>query len=254
MLTRRQTLMFGAAFCSVPAVAEPPLKILFIGNSFTLQHDVPGLVADLIDQAGIPVQTAMVARNNVFLSDLAPDRSTALNLVWDHDPAILVLQEHSRAALNPDTRARSLKAIHHLRSAGVPTVLFAPWPRRANHALYQQNGMPRNPEAMVNLTEDHLIRAAEFDRYATGMSEVARIGRAWLLGQGLSLYKSDGYHATLSGAWLAALVIARSIGLAPERPQAPDGVSAAGRMDQIARTVAPPGRRIGDRIFSKRNS
>ena len=56
---------------------------------------------------------------------------------------------------------------------------------------------------------------------------VAPVCLAWVEAgeQGIDLFARDGYHANPSGAWLAAMMLARALGIvAPEAAPPPDGV------------------------------
>lgn len=240
-LTRQVALALIAASAASPVVAKNQRRVLFIGNSFTLQHDLPDLFARISQSLGYGVEVTTVAKNGAYLADHAPDRASRIDLISDHDPDIVVLQEHSLAALNPDESSRSFRAIHDYRFSRKRIVYFAPWPRAEGHKLYSQVGMPRSPSEMVDMTERHLNQSMSFDM-SLGSKQLARIGKAWLLAQGISLYARDGYHASLEGAWLAALMLVRTMGFTSSAPPyVPDGMSTltARRLYQIARMVAP---------------
>ncbi len=237
-LTRRAALAGALAALSGPAFAAQPIRVLFVGNSFITQHDVPALFADIAGQAGHRIETRLIARNGAFVVDQFKDRFDLLDQVEAHDPQIVVVQPHSTAGLTEDNRSRSFRRLHDFRFLYRRVVYMAPWPRRAGHALYSQPGMPADPQAMVDLTEQHLASVLSFD-LSLPRAQIAPVGRAWLLGEGISLYAPDGYHATRTGAWLAALVIARTLGLAPDRPTPPPGVKSLGPLVRIAATVAP---------------
>ena len=240
-LTRRTALTLGAAALAVPALASEKRRVLFIGNSFTAEHDVPSLFKNIAESLGYPVEIDAVLQNGAFLADHAPGRASRIRLITDRNPDIVVLQEHSLAAFKPKEGARSFKAIVDYRFSGKHMIYFAPWPRRSGHKLYSQDGMPQSPGEMVDRSEAHLRQAAWFDM-SLASGPVARIGRAWLLAEGITLHRGDRYHANLSGAWLAALMLVRTAGFTSSAPPfVPDGMSTttAKRLYQIARMVAP---------------
>jgi hypothetical protein len=221
-----------------PAWATDPIRVLFIGNSFTLQHDMPSLVAELARQSGQPITPITVAQNGAFVADTVPDRFAALELVHNHDPDRIVVQEHSTAAFQGDDTWKSLSALMRFRFLRAHVVYFAPWPRAPGHVYYRTKNAPRSPQEMVEGSETHLRKAATLDG-PPRTGAVAPVGRAWLQGAELPLHAADGYHASLTGAWLTALVLARTLGFALENPQLPQRVTEPGRLARIARAVAP---------------
>jgi hypothetical protein len=235
-LTRRAVLAGLAAWPGASRAARSSMQILFIGNSFTLEHNLPGLVGDLAEQAGWTVAVSVHARNGAFLWEHL-ERMTVPQMLDMHgiDAAgrvLLVLQDHSTAALTAETRARSLAAFAALRDLRHRKLVFPAWPRREGHKLYGQPAMPRSPREMADRITRHSSQAAE-----TAGAALAPVPQAWMLGMGLPLHRSDGYHASLTGAWLTALVLARAARLAPKKPEAPEPVRRPTRLHQIARTV-----------------
>lgn len=238
MLTRRHALALGAAGLAFPAAATGPLRVLFIGNSFTFEHDLPQLFADIARQAGHDVHVDMIAEGGAHLADNLVDRDV-FDLVDAYDPQMLVLQDFSTVALLPETATQSRRAFAQFCRLPVPRILFATWARQEGHKLYRQVGMPATPAEMTSLTHQHYTARVCPDLAAHRITKTAAVGRAWSLGDGLPLHREDGYHASLTGAWLSALVLARTAGLAPDTPVAPDGVASPGRLIQIARLAAP---------------
>ena len=60
---------------------DKPIKLLFIGNSATYVHDIPGTLASLATKAGYPTETNMVAKGGYKLSQHA-------NISTDHGKAV----------------------------------------------------------------------------------------------------------------------------------------------------------------------
>ena len=179
----------------------------------------------------------MIAEGGAHLADHLERRSVD-QIARQFRPDIVVLQDFSTVALNPQTAQRSHRAIRAFcKLAGSSRlVLLATWPRAEGRKLYRQPDMPRTPAEMTSVVQAHYGAATCIDR--PGL-QVAPVGQAWMLGTGLPLHRGDGYHASLTGAWLSALVLARSMRLAPDRPHAPAGVEAPRRLIRIARAVAP---------------
>ncbi|MEO0822456.1 MAG: hypothetical protein AAF074_18770 [Pseudomonadota bacterium] len=196
-------------------------RVLFVGNSFTYEHDVPARVAALAEAAGRPIRVAMIAEGGARLADLLvrPGMAALLGEIgWD----AVVLQDHSTTALFPAEAARSRAAIGAAagRAAPAPVVLFTPWARAPGHALYRRRSTeafraPGSPAAMTAET------AAAFRVAARGASaHVAPVATRWAeaTAEGARLYGADGYHANAAGADLAAETLWAT--LAPLLPRA----------------------------------
>lgn len=239
-LTRRTMLGMSAGAIVSPALSNEPLRVLFIGNSFTLEHDLPNLFADIVRQTGQDIHVDMIAQGGAHLADYL--EGTSVREIYEaYRPDRIVLQDYSTVALESAAAVRSYQAIQAFCELWpyASRFLFATWPRREDHRLFNQPNMPDSAAEMNRLTERHYGEAAECGFWERNNVRVAPVGRAWILGTGLALHRSDGYHASLTGAWLSALVLARTMGLAPSRPVAPDGVKVPARLHQIARMVAP---------------
>lgn len=237
--TRRQALALGAAALTTPALATTSMRVLFIGNSFTFEHDLPLLFADIARQGGHDVQVDMMAEGGAHLADYLQTQ-TADQIMATYQPDLLILQDFSTVALVPEFAENSLRALTAFcRYSSTRKILFETWPRREGHRLYRQDGMPRTPAEMHNLVRTHYQSAQCPAPHERTSHRLAPVGQAWMLGIGLPLHRNDGYHASLTGAWLAALVLARTAGLAPDIPTAPDDVRLGKRLIQIARTLVP---------------
>lgn len=199
--------------------AEGELRVLFIGNSFTRDHDVPARVAALAAGEGVRLRPGMVVGNGLWLKDhaAAPGIEALIGgLGWD----VLVLQDHSTAALAPGDAAGSRAAALGIGAmGGTRVVLFATWPRAPGHALYGKPGMPAGPGAMNALVRAHYAALGE----AMG-ARVAGVGDAFLAvaARGAGLYAPDSYHASAEGARLAASILVAAILAPPRLPLAPE--------------------------------
>ena len=239
-LTRRTMLGSLAGAVASPAPAKEPLRVLFIGNSFTFEHDLPNLFADIVRQTGQDIHVDMIAQGGAHLADYL--ESASVREIYDaYRPDLIVLQDYSTVALGDATALRSHQAIKAFCELWpyASRLLFVTWPRREGHSLYSQPNMPKSPAEMSRLTAEHYKGATDCGFWERNNVRVAPVGHAWILGTGLALHRSDGYHASLTGAWLSALVLARTMGLSPNKPVAPDGVKVPARLHQIARMVAP---------------
>lgn len=173
------------------------LRVLFVGNSHTFTHDVPRLVTKLAEAAGEDRPLLALAEapgGTSFQMHWDAGRVTKLlgEVKWD----LVVLQDQSsmpnqtRAQRQQETLPFARQLNDKARESGARTVLFMTWG-------YQQDYFPmqkRSQEAYQELAKD--LKA-----------DLVPVGLAWEKAlrsrPNLDLW-SDGNHATLKGAYLAA--------------------------------------------------
>jgi hypothetical protein len=226
----------------------PPLRILFIGNSYTFAGDLEQRYVEVrladadaeADQSNREVHVARYARPGYRLeqhrADLDAAGSELSALMASHCGGgapwtFVVLQEQSQIpGFPPDSpeaqasRGAAAALADRARACGAAPVLFETWGRRDgdadNPALF-----PDYPTMQDRLDEGFAAMAA------AGELRRARVGAAFRVLHGRpgfdfgSLYVADGSHPSALGTWLAALVIA---GVTPTR-------------DASRPTAGPPG-------------
>jgi hypothetical protein len=145
MLTNRR-IFIGALFWLVPLAVcgqettPAPLKVLFVGNSYTSVNDLPAMVAELVEAAGgrkIDVDRHLVG--GCTLEKHVKDRKAIDKIQaakWD----VVVLQEHSlRPVIDRQAMheyARLLDA--EIKQPGAKTVFYWTWARQ--HISDMQEG------------------------------------------------------------------------------------------------------------------
>lgn len=212
MIARRALLLGGLAAATAlrPAQARPP-RVLFIGNSFTIGHNVPALVGSLAQDAGLNWQMMMIAQPGMTLTRHIYE-TRLFEFLQALQPDALVVQDHSTEPLTIEGRQRSAYALSQIkRVSPVPMIMFATWPRRQSHPFYSKWAhVNMTPRQMMAIVESHY----QFEASRLGAT-VAPVGRAWMdaTDGGLHLFADDGYHASPSGALLASLVVARALGI-----------------------------------------
>ena len=227
MLTRRALIGGALAMSAVPAQARfphdlPEGLIFFVGNSFTRQHAIPSLVCRIAAASGMTATCHPHTSNGAHLWDQI---GFARHLAEEHSArlqATVVLQDHSTAPLTATARQQSREAMTAFSDRFSRTVLFETWPRQAEHRLYGRSGTPSSPAEMAEQVHQHY--AAEAKRLGAAH---APVGRIWQIATdaGLNLYARDRYHANAAGAWLAAMLLARALGIAePFQTAPPDQV------------------------------
>lgn len=83
------------------------MKILFIGNSATFVHDIPGKLQRLCEKAGYKIETGQITLNAFFLKGYADESTEHGQLVLEEVKKgydIVFLQEHSACILTEEKR------------------------------------------------------------------------------------------------------------------------------------------------------
>lgn len=199
-------------------LGQQDVHVLFVGNSYTNQHDVPGQVASIdrvIDGKRIHYKTRMVADNGMNLITYVNDARIVAFLnerEWD----VIVLQDLSTSAFRAKERAEFDHAVawfsDKARDEGARLILFQTWPRRAQHSLYSATATdrfdpPRTPREMLQTVKRVYDNAARRHR-----AQVSPVGECWLRSKDpAALYAWDGSHASKTGAALTARVLESTI-------------------------------------------
>jgi hypothetical protein len=227
------------------ARAAAPLKILYIGNSYTYTHDIPGVVRSLALDAGFPEPLfGTLAQPSWFLSTHRANSGTA-TIIDTYELDVVVLQEQSLRPTNPFNPGQfkadaawfydRVKA----RSPNAKIVLYETWARAPGDALYPTTFA--NPASMQGQLRAHYTDAAL--NYIPSHSGAARktdvsvapVGDAWereLGSFGIPLHDPDLSHPNFDGAYLSGLVLFSSIYQVPTR-----GLTALGRNAQTAASL-----------------
>jgi len=214
-------------------VNEPPLKVLFIGNSYTYGNDLPSLVAALAEAAGgRKIETDRHLLGGCTLKRHAKE-TKAIDKIQKKKWDVVVLQEHSLGPIlhreSMHEHARILDA--ESKRQGARTVFYLTWARQ--HIPHMQDGadpasMPDYARAMYQMSG--AAKATDFQtwcrRHTSGLvgglnggyfdiakelhATVAPVGTAWQKAMaadpGLILHQADKSHPNRQGSYLAACV------------------------------------------------
>jgi hypothetical protein len=184
-----------------------PVRVLFIGNSFTRMHDLPRVVRRIAEADGeeATISVARETRPGATLRRHWMRRAVRWRIqsgAYTH----VVLQDHSmRAVDRPSELAAYARRFDELISeAGARTVLYAPWARR-RHRGETGRALGSDDAIQARIDSVHGDLAGEID------ADVAPVGRAWQLASErmprVGLYGRDGIHPSLEGTYLAACVL-----------------------------------------------
>jgi hypothetical protein len=170
-----------------------PLKVLFIGNSFTARNDLPGLIAQLAAARGKGLHQRLISAGGASLRaqwNAGEARRAIQDGQYDH----VVLQEQSTLPVKNAGRMHENVRLFDeaIRAAGAKTTLYMTWARR--HA----------PESQLAIADAYAGIARELG------ATVVPVGLAWqrFLGKHDQpvLHDQDQSHPTLAGSYLAACV------------------------------------------------
>jgi len=199
-------LLLPAAGLAQRAAANSPMRVLFIGNSYTYVNDLPMVIADLASAA----HEARPFRPDVVLVGGA----TLEGHIAGHDalPAIarggwdaIVLQEQStRPITDPDKMWRDVKTLADAsKKVNAKLVLYETWARE---------GLPNTQDSLT-----HVYHKAASDVRAV----VAPVGEVWSAfraqegtvpaGAHSALFRADGSHPSPVGTYLAATVLYQTL-------------------------------------------
>jgi len=193
-------IMAAVALCADAfggqAQRAPPSRVLFIGNSLTASNNLPRLVEAMSESVGSPLHCESIAFGGFSLEDHWKQGS-ATRAIARGGWSTVVLQQgpsalpESRALLVEYTRRFDVE----IRRAGARTALYMVWPTSARR--FDFDGVKASYEAAAKAVGGLFIPAGDALRRASKLD-----GR-------LTLYGADGFHPTVSGSYLAALVITR---------------------------------------------
>ncbi|MGZ8709756.1 MAG: SGNH/GDSL hydrolase family protein [Thermoanaerobaculia bacterium] len=191
---RRTTLILVTVLCvaTISLAAEPPkpMRVLFVGNSLTYANDLPGMVARLGALDGRPIEAVTLARPNYSLGDHLEDAAIPklARRRWD----LVVLQQGpSSLAESRRDLIRDSKRIDALFED--PLAMLMVWPSRRYAASWDR------------VTESYAQAAQAVDGLLIPAGAAIRAAPT------LPLLSEDGFHPSVAGTYLAALVTYRAM-------------------------------------------
>jgi prepilin-type N-terminal cleavage/methylation domain-containing protein len=214
----------GQRVLGVTVRRATPIRVLFIGNSYTGFNFLPQLIADLAEAAGnapgLTYDTQVVG--GATLQDHY-EQGEAVNKIRQAGWDFVVLQEQSLRPIQDeedmDKYARLFCA--EIRAVGAIPLFYMTWARR-------------NAPTQNTITNAYLRITTEKN------AEVAPVGMAWQtsgrLYPQIVLYSDDGSHPSPTGSYLAACVFYASI--YDKSPQGLPGTLEAGGVTIVD---LPPG-------------
>ena len=188
-------LALACGSATAPRLTGDGPAVLFIGNSYTYENDVPGMVQALGVAAGSPIAVETVANPDYALIDHWNGGSSARSQIAKGGWKFVVLQQGpSSVEVNRDTLRLATKLFDaQVKKIGGTTALFSAWPQQSRRVDF----------------------ARAIESYRLAASDVAGVFlpvasawlEAWDRDATLALYAGDGLHASVAGSYLTALVI-----------------------------------------------
>jgi hypothetical protein len=172
---------------------DSPMKVLFIGNSFTGRNNVPGLVAQLAESRGKLLQHRLISAGGASLR-MHWNKGDAQKAIQQTLYDYVVLQEQSTLPIkNPLRMHENIRLFDQaIKASGSKTALYLTWARQ------------NIPETQKAITNAYMTIGEELG------SVVVPVGIAW---QNFIrkhsrpvLHDADKSHPSLAGSYLAACV------------------------------------------------
>lgn len=211
MLKVMSVVIVGLALFVAIGLNPPPAKrILFIGNSFTFGGNVPLQAKNIAASSdpSVDYYVEMVVQGGTSLEEHLTE-TDALAKIEDGHWDVVVLQDSSVMSFRPEWIANMEGAAVILAGAaqqqGAEVLYFAHW--APDWAPVTQAYSPSEAIGIIEQTYEQVAQI-------TG-GRVARVGRLWQIAgdAGLDgLYSDDEHHASVKGAYAAALAITVALG------------------------------------------
>ncbi len=170
------------------------LHILFIGNSLTYFNDLPGILEELLKHTEIKeVKIESVTLPNYGLQDHWINSKVHTKIAENSWDVVVLQQGPSATEGRPSLLEYSQKFAEEIKKIGGTTAMYMVWP--ANSRSFDFDGVSDSYQTAADLVDGILFPAGEAWR------------EAWKKDETLELYGSDGFHPSLTGSYLAALVM-----------------------------------------------
>ncbi len=174
--------------------ASGEISVLFVGNSLTIQNDLPAMLDALLRSTGWDqVRVASLSQPGFGLEDHwrgGVARAAIRTGAWD----VIVLQQGPSATEGrPSLLEYSSRFAKEARDAGARVGLYMVWPTKARR--YDFDGV----------SESYSMAADAADGVLFPVGDAWR--EAWCRDRDLALYGPDAFHPSQAATYLAALVI-----------------------------------------------
>jgi hypothetical protein len=179
--------------------SKDKIRVLFIGNSYTFQNNLPVIFKELCDAADRPMDVEMVAEGGKSLDWHLYQNPKTIQVIENGPWDIVVLQDHSlQTILEPERFMHAVVRLSaKIKATGAIPFLYATWARE------------KLPETQETISNNYARAAA-----AAGVA-IAPVGDTWQAVKkavpDVTLYKDDGSHPNFTGSYLTACVLFAAI-------------------------------------------
>jgi hypothetical protein len=231
-------LLWFLFFQGVANAEDQPLKVLFIGNSYTRVNDLPSMIVGLAEAAGgRRIETDEHLPGGRTLEKHLSEKKAIEKIrqkKWD----VVVLQEQSlRPIIDRDRMFQDARLFHEeVKKQGARTVFYLTWARQ-NVPEMQEGADPATSQSYARAMHEMMclglkrsVDSVDFEAWCrqnkTGLArglngayfdiarelhaELAPVGVAWKTAlaadKNLVLHRSDKSHPNPTGTYLAACV------------------------------------------------
>ena len=226
-------LMTALSSSSIGQESGAPLKVLFIGNSYTYFNDLPAMVAAFAEEAG--GRKIEVGRNLVGGCTLERhvEEKGAIDKIKSEPWDVVVVQEYSlRPVVDRERMYKYARLLdEQIKKRGAKTVFYLTWARQHIPAMQEGGDPAQSPDyakAMFRISK--AAKDMEFGawcrQHQAGLTgglngaylsiaeelgaDVAPVGMAWKIAidsdPDLVLHSKDKSHPNPTGTYLAACV------------------------------------------------
>lgn len=205
--------------CCLNAQTKKPLKILFLGNSYTAANNLTGIITDMCNSAGDSVTQITSSGGGQTLANHASPGSPSMNEIASGSYDIVVLQEQSQipSFTNAEVNAYFFPYVKYLDScikAANPctkTLLYMTWGRKNGDDMNCANWPPVcTYQGMDSLLRKRYLQAADSNNCM-----VSPAGAVWRYIRQrfpeIDLYEPDNSHPSFAGSYATAATFYSSI-------------------------------------------
>lgn len=238
----------GAADAAVaPDVALVPRRVLFVGNSYTEQNNLPAVVRALGTANGTSLTVESITPGGARFADHWLTTGARARIETGNFDAVVLQGQSLEPIFEADGFVGYGSALGEaVRDAGAAAVWFATWARREGDPIYAQWAMS-TPASMTSTLDWRYEMMVEED------DGVARVGAAWQLARAalpaVALHADDGSHPSAAGTLLAGCVILQAITRQPPRLPDPPPLGVPPDTAAALCAIAPKVRCLADETF-----
>lgn len=217
-----------AALICIAAPAQKETRLLFFGNSHTSSFNVPGMVESLLENDGSGRKVTQVAHTGGLLLNHWAVEAYRKEVAEGNWSAVILQGAGMSSSHKYKYSQEGAIGLAKLGvRSGAKTLLFAEWPRRGWDEI------------------DYIMGIYLGVRKAAPGSQIIPVPHAFDAARekfpDLDLWAPDGNHSNQAGAYLAACVIAKSLGgLSEKASWTPDGLDRklAANLRAVARSTS----------------